>query len=170
MTGSVPASVLLLLWCVSNALCAERTESVGDAATVAPPVIPVGLDAYRLWERWPYQRLGVRAYMKGAYDRTGGNDDRSNYLYQDSAEFNVTLDEYGPGAVYFVRYHFWHGSPWHYEVDGVDHVISETTAFSNVRKKIYVIRSCNIPRRRSDSSIARSLSCKQMVRCINSSS
>ena len=55
------------------------------------------------WERWPYQRLGVRAYMKGAYDRTGGNDDRANYLYQDSAEFNVTLDEYGPGALYFVR-------------------------------------------------------------------
>ena len=23
-----------------------------------PPVIPVGLDAYRQWERWPYQRIG----------------------------------------------------------------------------------------------------------------
>jgi hypothetical protein len=38
-----------------------------------PPVVPVGADAYRLWERWPYQRIGVRAYMRSTYDRQGGN-------------------------------------------------------------------------------------------------
>ena len=38
-----------------------------------PPVIPIGLDAYRHWERWPYQRIGARAYMRSTYDRRGGN-------------------------------------------------------------------------------------------------
>jgi hypothetical protein len=38
-----------------------------------PPVIPVGLDAYRMWDRWPYQRIGARAYMRSTYDRQGGN-------------------------------------------------------------------------------------------------
>jgi hypothetical protein len=98
-----------------------------ESASGEPPVIPVGLDAYRMWARWPYQRIGVRAYMKGAYDRTGGNSDRANFLYQDRERFHVTLDESGPGVLYFARYNFWHGSPWHYEVDGVDHVIREST-------------------------------------------
>ena len=44
------------------------------ASAQPPPVIPVGLDAYRLWERWPYQRIGARAYMRSTYDRRGGNE------------------------------------------------------------------------------------------------
>ena len=45
--------------------------------------VPVGLDAYRQWERWPYQRIGVRAYMRSTYDRSGGNEgaDASHFLY-----------------------------------------------------------------------------------------
>ncbi len=35
--------------------------------------IPIGLDAYRQWHLWPMQRIGVRAYMRSTYDRTGGN-------------------------------------------------------------------------------------------------
>ena len=38
-------------------------------SAAASAQIPVGLDAYRLWERWPYQRIGVRAYMRSTYDR-----------------------------------------------------------------------------------------------------
>jgi len=58
------------------------------------PVIPVGLDAYRQWQRWPYQRIGVRAYMRSTYDRSGGNEgaDASHFLYQTADDFNVTLD------------------------------------------------------------------------------
>jgi hypothetical protein len=98
-------------------------------AFAQPPVIPVGLDAYRLWERWPYQRIGARAYMRSTYDRRGGNEsaDASHFLYQLADDFNVTLDVAGPGIVYFVRYNHWHGSPWHYEVDGADHLVRETT-------------------------------------------
>lgn len=33
--------------------------SLASALAVEPPVIPVGLDAYRQWERWPYQRIGA---------------------------------------------------------------------------------------------------------------
>ena len=98
-------------------------------AAAQPPAIPVGADAYRLWERWPYQRIGERAYMRSTYDRRGGNEraDASHFLYQEAGDFNVTLDVAGPGVLYFVRYNHWHGSPWHYEVDGRDHVVEETS-------------------------------------------
>ena len=36
-------------------------------------MIPVGLDAYRMWDRLPYHRIGVRAYMRSTYDREGNN-------------------------------------------------------------------------------------------------
>src|SRR4051812_49428088 len=80
-----------------------------------PPVIPVGLDAYRMWDRWPLQRIGARAYMRSTYDRTGGNEgaDASHFLYQLAEDDNVALDVRGhPGGLYFVRTNHWHGSPW----------------------------------------------------------
>jgi hypothetical protein len=94
-----------------------------------PPVIPIGLDAYRRWEHWPDQRIGVRAYMRSTYDRRGGNEraDASHFLYQLAEDKNVTLDVVGPGVLVFARYNHWHGSPWHYEVDGVDHLVSESS-------------------------------------------
>lgn len=94
-----------------------------------PPVIPVGLDAYRQWERWPYQRIGARTYMRSTYDRSGGNEgaDASHFLYQTADDFNVSLDVEGPGILSFVRTNHWHGSPWHYVVDGQDHVVQETS-------------------------------------------
>jgi hypothetical protein len=98
-------------------------------ALAAQPVVPVGLDAYRMWDRWPYQRIGVRAYMRSTYDRAGGNEraDASHYLYQLADDRNVSLDVEGPGILYFARYNHWHGSPWHYEVDDRDHVVRETS-------------------------------------------
>jgi len=94
-----------------------------------PPVIPIGLDAYRQWERWQYQRIGARAYMRSTYDRGGGNEgaDASHFLYQEAGDFNVALDVEGPGLPYFARYNHWHGSPWHYEVDGTDHLVQESS-------------------------------------------
>jgi hypothetical protein len=82
-----------------------------------------------MWERWPYQRIGARAYMRSTYDRAGGNEraDASHFLYQLADDYNVTLDVQGPGILYFARYNHWHGSPWHYEVDGVDHLVRETS-------------------------------------------
>ncbi len=94
-----------------------------------PPVIPVGLDAYRQWDRWPCQRIGARAYMRSTYDRRGGNEgaDASHFLYQLADDRNVTLDVQGPGVLCFARYNHWHGSPWHYEVDGADYIVQETS-------------------------------------------
>ena len=93
------------------------------------PLIPVGLDAYRMWDRWAYQRIGARAYMRSTYDRRGGNEgaDASHFLYQLAEDENITLDIEGPGILYFARYNHWHGSPWHYQVDGVDHLVQETS-------------------------------------------
>ena len=67
--------------------------------------------------------------MRSTYDRRGGNEsaDASHYLYQESNTFNVSLDVEGPGILYFARYNHWHGSPWHYEVDGVDHIVQESS-------------------------------------------
>ena len=116
--GHIPSAMLVLF--------------VSAVFTVAgePPVIPVGLDAYRMWDRWPYQRIGARAYMRSTYDRRGGNEsaDASHYLYQESDTFNVSLDVEGPGVLYFARYNHWHGSPWHYEVDGTDHIVQESSS------------------------------------------
>jgi hypothetical protein len=97
--------------------------------SVEPPVVPVGLDAYRQWDRWAYQRIGVRAYMRSTYDRSGGNEgaDASHFLYQLSDTNSVTLDVEGPGILYFTRYNHWHGSPWHYVVDGTDYLVQETS-------------------------------------------
>jgi D-arabinan exo alpha-(1,3)/(1,5)-arabinofuranosidase (non-reducing end) len=94
-----------------------------------PPVIPVGLDAYRMWDRWAYQRIGARAYMTSTYDRSGGNEgaDASHYLYQLSDIFNVTVDLEGPGILYFARCNHWHGSPWHYQVDGTDYALQDSS-------------------------------------------
>jgi hypothetical protein len=104
-------------------------DLAAQAKRVDPPVIPVGLDAYRLWDRWPYQRIGARAYMRSTYDRSGGNEgaDASHFLYQLANDFNVSLDVEGPGVLYFARYNHWHGSPWHYVVDGADHIIEESS-------------------------------------------
>jgi hypothetical protein len=69
----------------------------------------------------------MRAYMRSTYDRSGGNEgsDASHFLYQVADDFNVTLDVEGAGVLVFSRYNRWHGSPWHYVVDGTDHIIQE---------------------------------------------
>jgi hypothetical protein len=119
---SLPTRAALTAWGLVLVLSA-------CAAADEPPEIPVGLDAYRQWERWPYQRIGTRAYMRSTYDRSGGNEgaDASHFLYQEADDFNVSLDVEGPGVLYFARYNHWHGSPWHYEVDGTDHLVRESS-------------------------------------------
>jgi len=99
------------------------------ALAAQPPAIRTGLDAYRMWDRWAYQRIGTRAYMRSTYDRRGGNEraDASHFLYQLADDNNITLDIQGPGILYFVRYNHWHGSPWRYQVDGREHMLNETS-------------------------------------------
>jgi hypothetical protein len=113
---------------VVTILVAAAAALGGTAPAEEPPVIPVGLDAYRMWDRWPSQRIGARAYMRSTSDRRGGNEsaDASHFLFQLADDFNVTLDVEGSGVLYFARYNHWHGSPWHYVVDGTDHIVSET--------------------------------------------
>ncbi|MDB5623465.1 MAG: hypothetical protein JWR39_2028, partial [Devosia sp.] len=101
----------------------------GNAIQREPPVIPVGLDAFRMWERWHHLRIGMRAYMRSTYDRSGGNHhaDASHFLYQLADDRNVTLDFEGSGVVAFVRHNHWHGSPWRYVVDGTEYVVEESS-------------------------------------------
>lgn len=110
-------------------------------------MIPVGLDAYRMWDRLPYHRIGVRAYMRSTYDREGNNRtaDASGFLYQESDTFNVTLDTQGPGILYFKRTNHWHGSPWHYEIDGNDFIVQETGTADPVNAKKRFTETTFIP-------------------------
>src|SRR5262245_44539977 len=111
-------------------LALSTLGGVQAEAEPTPPPIPTGLDAYRMWERWPYLRIGVRGYMRSTYDRRGGNEaaDASHYLYQEADDFNVYLDIAGTGSLQFARYNHWHGSPRHYEVDGRDFVVRESSS------------------------------------------
>jgi hypothetical protein len=113
------AVLVLFLWATTG-LAAKSAE---------PPVVPVGVDAFRQWDRWPYQRIGVRTYMRSTYDRRGGNEgaDASHFLYQLAEDNYISLDVEGSGILYFVRYNHWHGSPWRYVVDGKEHIIQETS-------------------------------------------
>jgi hypothetical protein len=111
---------------------AAATVDAPDAARPpdpGPPTLAVGLDAYRMWDALALVRIGARTYMRSTYDRAGGNEaaDASHFLRQERDDFNVSLDVEGSGFVYFVRTNHWHGSPWHYVVDGLDHVVTETS-------------------------------------------
>src|SRR5664280_1411106 len=101
------------------------------------PIIPVGLDAYRKWDLWPMQRIGDRAYMRSTYDRSGGNEsaDASHFLFANEENYNVTLDVKGKGVLYFFRANHWHGSPWHFVVDGRDNLVSESGTNDPVNAK-----------------------------------
>jgi hypothetical protein len=55
---------------IFGALAAVCCLLAVNASADETPMIPVGLDAYRMWERWPYQRIGARAYMRSTYDRS----------------------------------------------------------------------------------------------------
>ena len=122
--------ILSLLLAMSFANCGVWAQ------TESPPV-PVGLDAYRQWHLWPMQRPGVRAYMRSTYDRSGHNEsaDASHFLFVNEEDHNVTLDVKGKGILYFFRTNHWHGSPWHFVVDGRDNVVSETGTSDPVNAK-----------------------------------
>lgn len=118
-----------------------------ENTTHLAPIIPVSEDAYLQWDRLPYQRLGVRARMQSTFDRTGGNRDAdaSHFLYQQADDFNVTLDARGPGMLYFVRTNHHHGSPWHYEIDGVDHIVKESATDEPVSANKRLTKSTFLP-------------------------
>ncbi|AHM63002.1 hypothetical protein D770_23785 [Flammeovirgaceae bacterium 311] len=112
-----------------------------------PPIIPIGLDAYRMWDQLPMQRIGVRAYMRSTYDREGGNQsaDASHYLFANEEDHNVSLDVKGRGVFYFFRANHWHGSPWHFIVDGRDYVVKETGTDDPVHAKKTLKKTNYIP-------------------------
>lgn len=111
------------------------------------PVIPIGLDSYRMWDKLYLQRPGVRAYMRSTYDREGGNQsaDASHYLFANGEDHNVSLDVKGKGVLYFFRANHWHGSPWHFIVDGKDNVVEETGTSDPVNAKRVFAKTTFIP-------------------------
>lgn len=77
----LPALFLLLMSAgrIAYGRAAEDNSAHKDAQVInsdEPPVIPIGANTYLMWERWPYLRIGARAYMRSTYDRTGGSSRR----------------------------------------------------------------------------------------------
>jgi hypothetical protein len=120
---------LLVIVALSASHAWADSGPAANALAAQPSGIPWGLDAIRQWDRWPYQRIGMRAYMRSTYDRRGGNEgaDASHFLYQLADDNNVALDVAGAGVLCFVRYNHWHGSPWRYVVDGTERLIAESS-------------------------------------------
>ena len=112
---------LLIMWLPQSGLVAQESK-----VNSRLPRIPHAYDAFRMWDLLPQQRIGVRAYMRSTYDRTGAGYDASNFLFMNREDENVTLDVKGKGVLYFFRTNHWHGSPWHFKIDGSDHLVSET--------------------------------------------
>lgn len=119
------AGLSLVLLLVAADARAQDTASPSKR----PPQIPIGFDAFKQWERWPYLRIGVRGYMRSTFDRSGGNDnaDAAHFIRQIDDTHNVVIDEAGPGILWFARYNHWHGSPWQYLVDGKEFIVQETS-------------------------------------------
>jgi hypothetical protein len=122
-------ALAVAVWLCAPAMLACSSRDAGDDSATHLTTIPIGYDAYRDWERMPTLRIGARSYMRSTYDRSGGNEgaDAGHFLRAAASDFYVTLDLAGPGIVYFTRANHWHGSPWHYVVDGHDYVVSESS-------------------------------------------
>ena len=73
-------------------------------ASVCFSDIPVGYDAYGVWENWSRARLGVVPGLASSYDRSGGNADYSHYespsglITQEVGATVKTIE--GPGVIY----------------------------------------------------------------------
>src|SRR5437764_437343 len=85
-TAAATSAALLFCACALFLSACSNTiprRAAKSAESANPPVIPIGHDAYRAWDRWPYQRIGARAYMRSTYDRAGGDEsaDASHFLY-----------------------------------------------------------------------------------------
>jgi hypothetical protein len=114
----------IILWVMIT--CLPQSLTAQNSRQKKLPVIPTGYDAYKMWNLLPEQRVGVRAYMRSTYDRSGGPIDASNFLFMKKEDENVTLDVKGKGVLYFFRANHWHGTPWHFIVDGKDNKVRET--------------------------------------------
>ncbi|WP_419698116.1 DUF2961 domain-containing protein [Mucilaginibacter sp. NFX135] len=115
-----------VLWLMSLTLMVHAQPGHKKSGDITYNAIPVGADAYLRWDLLPMQRIGVRAYMRSTYDRAGGGYDASHFLFMNKEDENVTLDVKGKGILYFFRANHWHGSPWHFTIDGTDNIVKET--------------------------------------------
>jgi hypothetical protein len=132
--------ILSLIGGAALLLLSAGVDAQNVNQTKKAPVIPIGSDVYRMWDKWYQQRIGARTYMRSTYDREGGNQsaDASHYLYAKADDYNVSLDVKGNGVFYFFRANHWHGSPWHFMIDGKDNIVKETGTGDPVNaKKVY---------------------------------
>lgn len=69
ITLTLLIGILVMLILPLSINCQSNDPKLSDQL----PVIPIGLDDYRMWDMLPYHKLGIRAYMRSTYDRNGNN-------------------------------------------------------------------------------------------------
>jgi hypothetical protein len=69
------------------------------AISVASAAEPYGINAMLNLDRLPYLTSAISAGQQSSYDRSGGNGDAGQFLYNSNGE-NVMLDLKGPGCLY----------------------------------------------------------------------
>ena len=84
---------------ISKCLLVSLTAMSLNVSAQSSISMPVGLDTYRKWDQLPLQRIGVTAYMRSTYDRTGGGADASHFLCMNKEDENVTLSVKGKGIL-----------------------------------------------------------------------
>lgn len=79
------------------------TSAISGRDKLEIPKIPIGLDSNRKRDQWPAQRIGVCAFIKSTFDRTGGYEsaDASHFLFAHEENHNITLDLIDKGVFYF---------------------------------------------------------------------
>lgn len=134
--------LMLMIWLQPLELLAQESGSATGL-----PATPRGYDAFRRWDLLPQQRIGVRAYMRSTHDRLGGNHhaDAGHFLFMNKEDENITLDVKGNGVLYFFRANHWHGSPWHFIVDGKDNLVKEHGTSDPVNAKKTLKNTTFIP-------------------------
>ena len=88
------------------------------------PVIPVGLDAFREWDRWPVLRIGdAHVHAQHLRPRRRQRGRRRQPLPPPGGRRHLhrARRRRARASSTSSRTNHWHGSPWHYVVDGADH-------------------------------------------------
>ena len=97
-------TLLVLILAFRAALASAEADPCTNVADTEPQAIPIGLDAYRQWALWPYQRIGMRAYMRSTYDRRGGNEVVMPAIFSINSPTMIMLRSMLPGRAFSISF------------------------------------------------------------------
>lgn len=89
----------------------HQIENVSQFSAATAQLAPrYGLSAMTAMDQLPLLQPTVFAGHQSSFDRTGGNNDMSQFLYQDASGNSVMFDQIGPGVIYRIWIASWPGN------------------------------------------------------------